>query len=121
LYLLCLLLNKLLLMLHAFGCAGIPMRDMVASCAAGYLQGQPLLDLNYLEDSAGGPDIAVALQPLSGKLVLLQMDSRLPLENFDACVQLAVEGCKAVAGQMRKALLKHTQNLAIATGAARPS
>lgn len=60
---------------------GIPLRDMVASCAVGHLSGHALLDLNYMEDSGGGPDIAVALHPSSGKMVLLQMDSRLPIEK----------------------------------------
>ena len=35
--------------------AGVPMRDIVASCAAGYLQSTPLIDLNYLEDSGESP------------------------------------------------------------------
>ncbi|KAM6571343.1 hypothetical protein CsatA_015423 [Cannabis sativa] len=35
--------------------AGIPMREIVTSCSAGYLNSTPLLDLNYVEDSAGGP------------------------------------------------------------------
>jgi hypothetical protein len=33
--------------------AGIPLRDIVASCAAGHLSGHALLDLNYMEDSGG--------------------------------------------------------------------
>ncbi|RLN31067.1 exosome complex component RRP41-like [Panicum miliaceum] len=41
--------------------AGIPMRDIVTSCSAGYLCSNPLLDLNYLEDSAGGPDVTVGI------------------------------------------------------------
>ena len=43
--------------------AGVPMRDMPGSCAAGYLESTPLLDLNYLEDSGGGPDVVLAVQP----------------------------------------------------------
>ncbi len=39
------------------------MRDMLGSCAAGYLESTPLLDLNYLEDSGGGPDVVLAVQP----------------------------------------------------------
>jgi exosome complex component RRP41 len=35
----------------ALGDAGIPCRDLVAACAAGYLQSTPLLDLNYEEDA----------------------------------------------------------------------
>ena len=33
--------------------AGVPMRDALAACAAGYLDSTPLLDLNYVEDSGG--------------------------------------------------------------------
>lgn len=33
----------------ALAAAAVPMRDLVGSCAAGYLEGQPLLDLNYME------------------------------------------------------------------------
>lgn len=43
--------------------AGVPLRDMLGSCAAGYLESTPLLDLNYLEDSGGGPDVVLAVQP----------------------------------------------------------
>lgn len=49
------------------------MRDMTCACAAGYLEGTPLLDMNYVEDAGGGPDVSVALQPLLDKLVLVQV------------------------------------------------
>ncbi|CAM8974827.1 unnamed protein product [Rhodiola kirilowii] len=52
--------------------AGIPMSDMVTSCAAGYLNNTPLLDLNYVEDSAGGPDVIVGILPKLHKVTLLQ-------------------------------------------------
>lgn len=78
--------------------AGIPMRDLVTSCSAGYLNTTPLLgkgkfvltsfvtfsmtsvnklfkstDLNYVEDSAGGPDVTVGLLPKLDKVTLLQV------------------------------------------------
>lgn len=96
--------------------AGIPMRDAVASCAVGFLQSTALLDLNYMEDSGGGPDISVAVHPNMDRLVLLQMDGKLPPEVYEECVALAVEGCKAVASVMRQELLRHTKRLAITTG-----
>ena len=34
----------------ALASAGVPMRDTIAACAAGYLDATPLLDLNYAED-----------------------------------------------------------------------
>jgi ribonuclease PH len=45
------------------------------------------------------------------------MDSRMSVADFETCLALASEGCKAVASQMRKVLLKHTKALAVATGA----
>ncbi|KAI8477233.1 MAG: ribosomal protein S5 domain 2-type protein [Monoraphidium minutum] len=98
--------------------AGIKLRDAVAACAAGYLQSTPLLDLSYEEDAAGGPDVAVAYQPGLDKIVLLQMDGRLPAEAFEEVVALAVEGCRGVAAAMRKALVGHTRALMAASGGA---
>jgi exosome complex component RRP41 len=94
--------------------AGVPMRDVVASCAAGYLDSTPLLDLNYEEDSGGGADVTVALQPGQDKVVLLQSDNRLSVETFEVVMQLAVAGCKAVAAFMREQLMDHVKFLTLA-------
>jgi len=53
-------------------------------------------DLNFLEDSAGGPDLPIAYLPSSNKVTMLQMDSKLNLEQFEKVVQLAAEGCKKI-------------------------
>ncbi|KAG2490057.1 hypothetical protein HYH03_011522 [Edaphochlamys debaryana] len=100
----------------ALAAAGVPLRDLVASVAAGHLDGTPLLDLNYTEDSGGGPDLAVALAPRLDRLVLVQMDSRLPVDTFQTVLELAREGCKTISGIMRAKLLEHTQRLAVARG-----
>ncbi|OWM70487.1 exosome complex component RRP41 homolog [Punica granatum] len=91
--------------------AAIPMRDLVTSCSAGYLNSTPLLDLNYVEDSAGGPDVTVGILPKMDKVTLLQMDSKLPIDTFDNVMQLAIEGCKAVATYIREVLLENTKQL----------
>ncbi|KAJ6972452.1 hypothetical protein NC653_032897 [Populus alba x Populus x berolinensis] len=82
--------------------AGIPMRDLVTSCSAGFLNSTPLLDLNYVEDSAGGPDVTVGILPKLDKVTLLQMDAKLPIDTFENVMQLAVEGCKAIANYIRE-------------------
>ncbi|OAE33093.1 hypothetical protein AXG93_1913s1950 [Marchantia polymorpha subsp. ruderalis] len=82
--------------------AGIPMRDLVASCSAGYLNSTPLLDLNYLEDSGGGPDLTVALFSKLDKVTLLQMDAKVPLDVFEKVMNLASEGAKAVTQFLRE-------------------
>jgi len=43
--------------------AGIPLRDLVAACAAGKVDGQIVLDLNDIEDKFGEADLQVALMP----------------------------------------------------------
>ncbi|KAL6575668.1 Exosome complex component rrp41 [Orobanche hederae] len=91
--------------------AGIPMRDLVTSCSAGYLNGTPLLDLNYVEDSAGGPDVTVGILPKLDKVTLLQMDGKLQMDTFENVMQLAIEGCKAVASYIREVLLENTKQL----------
>ncbi|GJN15186.1 hypothetical protein PR202_gb02080 [Eleusine coracana subsp. coracana] len=48
--------------------AGIPMRDIVTSCSAGYLCSTPLL-----EDSAGGADVTVGILAKTDKVTLLQV------------------------------------------------
>jgi exosome complex component RRP41 len=97
--------------------AGVPCKDTVAAVAAGFLNSTPLLDLNQMEDSGGGPDVAVAWQQNLGRIVLLQMDSKLSVEKFEEVTRLALEGCKSVADFMRRELLQHTQRLATARGA----
>ncbi|GIL81470.1 hypothetical protein Vretimale_1022 [Volvox reticuliferus] len=100
----------------ALAAAGVPLRDLVASCAAGYLDGNPLLDLNYMEDAGDGPDLVVALAPRLNQMVLVQMDNRLPMDTFETVVDLARDGCRAISGVMRNALLEHTKRLAVARG-----
>ena len=58
---------------HAYSSAGIPVRDMVAACAAGYLESTPLLDLNHMESSGGGLEVCAALHPALDRVVLLQV------------------------------------------------
>ncbi|KAK8924166.1 hypothetical protein KSP39_PZI019523 [Platanthera zijinensis] len=65
--------------------AGIPMRDIVTSCSAGYLCSTPLLDLNYVEDSAGGPDVTVGLLVKMDKMTLLQVIALMPTFFFFCC------------------------------------
>ncbi|KAI3958813.1 hypothetical protein MKX01_023489 [Papaver californicum] len=91
--------------------AGIPMRDLATSCSAGYLNSTPLLDLNYVEDSAGGPDVSVGILSKTDKVTLLQMDAKLPMETFETVMQLAVEGCKAIANYIREVLQENTKQL----------
>eukprot|EP00741_Cyanophora_paradoxa_P024650 tig00022080_g23800.t1 len=96
--------------------AGVPMRDFLCAVAAGYVDGTPILDMNYIEEGAGGPNFPVAVLPRSGRLVSAQMDNKVPADVFEKVLALAVEGCKQVCEVLRAAAREHTANLANARG-----
>ncbi|MCD6088972.1 exosome complex exonuclease Rrp41 [Candidatus Bathyarchaeota archaeon] len=84
--------------------AGIPMRDIVAACAAGKADGYILLDLNDLEDKEGEADVPVAYMPSLNRVGLLQMDGQLTPEEFEKAFNLAIEGCKKIYALQKQAL-----------------
>jgi exosome complex component RRP41 len=86
--------------------AGIPMRDLIASCAAGKMDDQLILDLGDYEDKEGQADVPVAYMPKLDKITLLQMDGILPMDEFEECVNLAIEGCNQIYEMQKEALKK---------------
>lgn len=86
--------------------AGIPMRDLVSSCAAGKIDDMLILDLGDYEDKEGQADVPVAYMPKLGKVTLLQMDGVLSPEEFEKCVNLAIDGCNKIYEIQREALKK---------------
>jgi len=86
--------------------AGIPMRDLVASCAAGKAGGNVVLDLSENEDKEGEADLPVAIMPRTGEISLLQMDGHLTPEELDKALDLAIEGCKKI-NEVQKEAIKN--------------
>jgi len=86
--------------------AGIPVRDLVASCAAGKIDGQLVLDLGDYEDKEGDADVPLAYMPKTEHVTLLQMDGILSQDDFNGCIDLAIEGCKQIYEVQREALKK---------------
>ncbi|MCX8153725.1 MAG: exosome complex exonuclease Rrp41 [Candidatus Bathyarchaeota archaeon] len=84
--------------------AGIPMRDLVAACAAGKVGDTVVLDLMDIEDKVGSADVPVAIMPNLNAVTLLQMDGILTSEEFEAAVNLAIEGCKKIYAMQKEAL-----------------
>jgi exosome complex component RRP41 len=93
--------------------AGIPMKDFVCACSAGYATAldmeKTLADLNYREESsfAGQPavQLTAAILPQRKTLVLSQCEARLP--SFDAMervLETAMEGCQAIYEIMQAAV-----------------
>ena len=90
--------------------AGIPMRDIPVSCAAGKIEDQVVLDLGKEEDNYGSADLPVAIAPRTGEVLLLQMDGHLTLEEFDKALDMAINGCHAVSELQKQAIMKKYQS-----------
>ena len=86
--------------------AGISMRDIVASCAAGKVDEKIVLDINDTEDKEGGADMPVAYMPHLEQVTLLQLDGILSYEQFDECIDKAIKGCEIVYEIQRQALMQ---------------
>lgn len=84
--------------------AGIPMRDLVASTAAGKVDETIILDLEKEEDQFGDGDMPIAYMPQKKKITLIQMDGNFKPEEFEEALDLAIEGCEQVYEKQRKAL-----------------
>ncbi len=85
--------------------AGIPMRDLVASCAFGKVGGVVVLDLDKEEDNYGEADVPLAIIPRTEDVVLLQMDGNLTVKEFEKGLQMGIDACKQIY-QMQKDALK---------------
>ena len=86
--------------------AGIPMRDLVASCAAGKIDETLVLDLSDYEDKEGQADVPFAYMPKLEKITLLQMDGILSIKELEKCVEMAIKGCKQINEIQKEALKK---------------
>ncbi|MDQ3884562.1 MAG: exosome complex exonuclease Rrp41 [Thermoproteota archaeon] len=86
--------------------AGINMRDLVSSCAAGKVDDKIVLDINDEEDKEGGADMPVAYLPRLEQVTLLQLDGRLTPEQFNECLDKAIGGCKMVYEIQKQALMQ---------------
>lgn len=91
--------------------AGIPMKDMVAACAAGKIDGQIVLDLGKKEDNYGEADVPLAITAHDEEIVLLQMDGLLTKSEFEQAVELAKKGAREVYKLQKEALKRRYKQL----------
>lgn len=84
--------------------AGIPMTDLIVSCAAGKINGKIALDLEKLEDNTGEADLPIAIIPRTKEIVLLQMDGDMSFEEFKQARNMAVEACMNINELQKNAL-----------------
>jgi exosome complex component RRP41 len=91
--------------------AGIPMRDIPVSCAAGKIDGQVVIDLGKNEDNNGQADLPVAISPRTGEILLMQMDGHLTMDEFNQALDLAIKGCHIISDLQKKAIMEKYQKI----------
>lgn len=84
--------------------AGIPMRELVAACAAGKIEGKVVLDLSDIEDKKGEADLPIALMPKTNAIGLIQMDGSLSEDEFKQALDLGTDACRKIYEMQREAL-----------------
>lgn len=86
--------------------AGVPLKDLVAGCAAGKIEGTLVLDLDDTEDKYGEADLPLAFIPRTEEISLLQMDGSFSPKEFEDAMNLAIAGCKNIYEMQRETLKK---------------
>ena len=86
--------------------AGISMRDLVASVAAGKIDKDYVIDLAGKEEDETACDMPVAWMPRDKKVTLLQLDGDLPAEDAKKVMDLAIKGCEEIYRKQKEALKK---------------
>ncbi|XP_015746940.1 exosome complex component RRP41, partial [Python bivittatus] len=73
-----------------------PLRDYVCASSAGFVEDTALADLNYIEEAAGGPQLALALLPKADHIALLEMNGRLHEDHLERITEAARGACRDV-------------------------
>ncbi len=83
-----------------------PIRDFVAAVSVGIVEGTPLLDLEYVEDSACGTDMNVVMTGSGGFVEVQGTAEGMPFsrDEMAALLQLADKGIRELVALQRQAL-----------------
>ncbi len=84
--------------------AGVPMRDLIPACAAGKISGELVVDLCKEEDNDGEADLPISIVPRTNEILLLQMDGRLSMDEFDKAINMGIRACMQIYELQKDAL-----------------
>jgi ribonuclease PH len=85
-----------------------PLRRQVAAVSVGVVDGRPMLDLTYQEDSSASVDMNVAMARGAGFVEVQSTAERdpFPAADLDAMLRFAAAGCRRLFRLQREALLR---------------
>jgi ribonuclease PH len=84
----------------------MPVKDAVAAVSVGLVQGRPVLDLNYAEDSTADVDMNVVMTGQGGFIEVQGTAERAPFRSTDLSrlLRLATDGIRQLVALQRRAL-----------------
>lgn len=100
--------------------AGVAMYDQLVAVSAGLHSEAVLIDLTHYEEN-DMPHLTVAIMPRSGKVTLLNMESRLHVTRFENVFKIACEAAKVIRKEVGSAITNRTSSLVEAMSVNEPS
>ncbi|KAJ6224837.1 hypothetical protein RDWZM_003382 [Blomia tropicalis] len=92
--------------------AGIPVKDIVCSCSAGFYNTVTLVDLNHVEESVNAiPTMCIALLPKSKQTISIESSGRINVESLEKLTQAVTDGCYKVLDVMKSVISSHIKEL----------
>ncbi len=92
--------------------AGVPMSDLVVACSVGYVDNEHVVDVCNLETSADRPQLVVAVLAHAGRVVSVELDSRLPsVKVLDIAMKYATKGCMQIFKVLQHEIRQYSLNL----------
>ena len=93
--------------------AGIPLKDYVTACTAGYINDRVLVDVNNHESNIGnGSELTLAVMPKYGEIILLEMAQRFHVDHLEKVMDSAMEGCQNIHTILDKVVRTHVEKVA---------
>lgn len=72
--------------------------------------------MNHYEDSSGAADLPIAIFPRSDKVLMAQMDSKVPLQTFEKVIRVAMDGCHKIFEKLEKCVRERSEDLLVSRG-----
>jgi len=90
--------------------AGIPLKDYVCACTAGFISDKALMDVSHTEAS-NGVELTVAILPRSEQIVMMDMSARIHVDHLGKVLDVAIQGCKDIFQIVDQAVRLHIGKL----------
>ncbi|GFU33951.1 exosome complex component RRP41 [Nephila pilipes] len=93
--------------------AGIPLKDYLCACSAGFVNETPLMDINHYESFLGGTELNLAILKKSELIACDEMTERLHTDHINKIRKIAIQGCKDIYAVLDAAVRKHASQISV--------